>query len=79
MVFKPMTCAGCGPCRSMVCLSLSLSATRELKVDFSVEWTGEKREGDNRYRVVMETILPYRSKDIRFYLKKKKKKGTHCC
>lgn len=26
----------------MVCLSLSLSATRELKVDLSVAWTGEK-------------------------------------
>lgn len=27
----------------MVCLSLSLSASRELKVDLSLEWTGEKQ------------------------------------
>ena len=39
-----MTCAGCGACRSMVCLSLSLSATREPKADFSVVWTAEKKE-----------------------------------
>lgn len=59
-----------------MCLSLSLSATRELKVDLSVAWTGEKemqkteKRGRHQVECRHENILLYRSKHmlIFFYL-----------
>lgn len=59
-----MTCTGWGACLSMVCLSLSLSAARELKADFSEEWTGGKEIETKRAITELSWKPPHHTDDI---------------